>query len=136
MRRITTTVLLAAAVLASLAACGSTSDDKTPAKPKASPSVSKEGKFLDAVHLASWRSWAERQPSDGDLIDFPQEWCDGLGAGHSVKWMFDEGGLYPYGQDWGTQKQEANELLLMGVKAYCPELREQVVSELRDSGAY
>ncbi|WSA77561.1 hypothetical protein OG930_19220 [Streptomyces sp. NBC_01799] len=56
MRRITitaTTVLIAAAVLASLAACGTTRDDKTPAKPKASPAFNKEVKFLDAVHLAS-----------------------------------------------------------------------------------
>ncbi|MGW1047401.1 hypothetical protein [Streptomyces sp. NPDC002547] len=135
MRRITT-ALLTAALLASLAACGSDSDTKPSAKPKASPTISKEVQFLDAVHQASWQSWAQREPAAGDLIDFPQEWCDALGDGHTVKWMFDEGGLYPNGMEWGMQKDEANELLLMGVKVYCPQLREQVVEELRDSGAY
>jgi hypothetical protein len=119
----------------SLTACGG-NETKPTAKAEPTPTVAKEDKFLDAVHLASWQSWQETQPADGDLIEFPQMWCDGLAEGHSVAFLFSEGGLYPSGGDWGTRKPEANELLLMGVKAYCPDKVDKVTQELRDGGEY
>ncbi|MFF7369367.1 hypothetical protein [Streptomyces tricolor] len=131
---------LAALVLitaASLTACGG-NDTKPTAKAKPTPiqTIAKEDKFLDAVHLTSWQSWQDTQPADGELIEFPQMWCEGLTEGHSVAFLFSEGGLYPSGRDWGTRKAEANELLLMGVKAYCPDKVDEVTQELRDSGEY
>lgn len=70
---------------------------------------------------------------------FPTLWCNELEAGHSVEWMFDitdGGGLYPIGEEWGTAKPDAYELLVAGVKAYCPESLGAVQEELRASGEY
>lgn len=138
MRIRTTTVaaLVAAALL--LTGCSSNDDDKTEAKPKPTPTVSKKTRFLTAVHDASFASWADKAPTDEELLDYPTQWCDALAAGHSVDFMFSGGGgdLYPIGMDWGTKEADAHELLLLGVTAYCPKYREQVVQELRDSGGF
>lgn len=72
------------------------------------------------------------------LLIYPKEWCKALESGHSVEWMFDifEGGLYPVGDEWGTAKPDANELLVAGVRVYCPEHLGAVQEELRASGEY
>lgn len=139
MRR-TTASLLTAAVLASLAACGGGGErSNTEDKPKASPTASKKDRFLSAVRDADFESWTDASPTDEELLDYPPQWCEELEAGHSVEYLFDDtdgAALYPIGQEWGTEATEANELLVMGVSVYCPELREQVTADLRDSGDY
>lgn len=139
MRR-TAATLLATCLLAALTACGDSNDDKPASKPtaEASPTVSPGDKFLDDVHQAAFDSWLEAAPTDDELLDYPMHWCNELEKGHSVQYVFDvnEGELYPVGMDWGTEKTDANELLLLAVKAYCPELRKQVIEDLRDAGEY
>jgi hypothetical protein len=133
--RNTTTALLATILLAGLTACGSSSDDKPAAKPKATPTVSKKDQYLKGTRDITFNG----APSDTDLLVFPMLWCQELESGHSVEWMFDitgGGGLYPVGEEWGTKKADANELLLVGVKAYCPEQLDVVLEELRASGEY
>lgn len=124
---------LAAALL--LTACSAAG---TTAKPKPSPTISKREQFLNAVHAADFQSWSDKSPTDDDLAAYPTKWCRALASGHSVDWMFSIGGgkLYPSGWDWGTRKDDAHELLLLAVKVYCPASRDQVVEELRGTGAY
>lgn len=127
--------LLAAAVL--LTGC-SGSSGQAEAKPKPSKTASPKEKFLRAVHDADFASWADKAPTDEELLGFPKQWCDGLAAGHSVNYLFSLRGenLYPAGMDWGTEKSDADELLVLGVTAYCPEYRDQVTQELKDAGEY
>lgn len=128
-----TTLLLAAACLA-LAGCSSGGD--ADAKPSTStPKVSKETRYLTAARDISFNG----TPSDDELLALPPKWCAGLASGHSVEWMFDMtggGSLYPIGMDWGTAKADANELLLVGVKTYCPDQAATVTTELRAAGEY
>ena len=139
MRRTTTAAVLLTAALA-LAGCGSGDSSKPAAKPSPSKTASKQDTFLRAVHAANFTSWEDKGPTDDELLEYPQQWCDGLDAGHSVKWLFtmfgDGGGLYPIGEHWGTYKADANAVLVMGVKAYCPENLADVKEELRASGDY
>lgn len=135
--RHTITVTLAAAMLATLAACGGDtgSDDKGAAKVSASPAVNKKDQYLAAAREITFNG----APTDTDLLVFPMLWCQELESGHSVEWIFDVtggGGLYPVGESWGTKKADANELLVAGVKAYCPESLAAVQEELRASGEY
>lgn len=136
MRR--TAILLAAALLLAVTGCSSdndSSDDKPAVKPSASPTVNKKDQYLKAAHGITFNG----APTDTDLLVFPMLWCQELGSGHSVEWMFDTaggGGLYPVGETWGTKKADANELLMAGVKAYCPEQVAVVTDELRASGEY
>lgn len=130
------TVILLACLLLPLTACGtSSSDGKPAAKPSASPTVSKKDQYLKAAHEITFNG----APTDTELLVFPMLWCHELESGHSVEWMFDitgGGGLYPVGDTWGTKKADANELLMAGVKAYCPESAAAVTEELRASGEY
>ncbi|MDJ0460601.1 hypothetical protein [Streptomyces sp. H27-C3] len=128
------TVLLAA----SLTGCGSSTNDKAATKAPPTPTVSKDDQFLEAVHAATFDSWATEGPTDEELLEYPPQWCTELEAGHSVEYLFgmSEANLYPIGEGWGTKKVEANELLVMGVKTHCPKLRVQVTDELRDSGEF
>ena len=133
MRHRTTVVLLAATI--ALAGC-SNSSSKADAKPSPSKTVSKADRYLKAAHEITFKG----EPSDTELLAYPPQWCHGLDAGHSVKWLFtmfgDGGGLYPIGDQWGTKKADANELLVAGVKAYCPANLGAVKEELRESGEY
>lgn len=133
MRR-TTIAIIATALLATLTACGSSSGKPAAAKPKATPTVSKETTFLKTARQIEFNG----APSDDALLAFPPQWCDAVDAGHSVAWIFDMSGgnLYPVGDDWGTVKQDADTLLVAGVKAYCPKNSDAVTKELRESGAY
>lgn len=133
MRR--TAVLLAAVCLA-LAGCSS-GGKGADAKPSASssPTVDKAAQFLTAAHGITFNG----APSDDELLAYPPQWCDALASGHSVEWMFDMtggGNLYPIGMEWGMAKADANELLLVGVKAYCPAEAATVTAELRAAGEY
>ncbi|MFI1535516.1 hypothetical protein [Streptomyces anandii] len=133
MRRTTTAVLLAAAL--GLTGCG---NGKPATKPSPSPTVRKEDAFLSAVHAANFTSWQSQGPTDDELLTYPPKWCDGLDAGHSVKYLFSSGGafLYPIGEEWGTKEAEADELLVMAVRVYCPRDLAVVKDELRASGNY
>ncbi|WP_432021097.1 DUF732 domain-containing protein [Streptomyces sp. 1222.5] len=137
MRHHAATVLLAAGLL--LTGCSKT-DGKADAKPSPSKAVSKADAFLHAVRAANVKSWTKKGPTDDELLDYPQEWCDALDAGHSVKWLFttvgDGGSLYPIGVDWGTYEADADAVLVMGVKAYCPRNLADVKEQLRATGEY
>jgi len=137
MRR-TATALLAVLLLAGAAACGSSGDDRPDAKPSASatPSADPLVKFTKAVDEAQLESYATGIPVAEELGSFPPQWCKALDAGHSVEWMLGDGGLYPIGQDWGTRKADAYQLVLMGVRAYCPKHVGAVTEELKASGEY
>lgn len=120
-----------------LTACASSTDAK-PATTKATASPDPEQQFLKAVHDVPIDSWTTTGPSDTEILTYPEQWCAGLAAGHSAAYLFDmtQGGLYPIGQDWGTAKADAYKVLVMGVTAYCPKYRSQVVEELRAAGEY
>lgn len=127
------TLLLAACLLA-LTGCSSGSDEAD-AKPSKSPAVSRELSYLAAARDITYNG----TPSTQELLAYPPKWCEGLEAGHSVEWLFDMtggGSLYPIGMEWGTAKADANELLVVGVKNYCPGQAAAVQEELRASGEY
>jgi hypothetical protein len=131
----TTTTAIAAALLLALTACGSGDDDKPAAEPSPSKTLSRQEQYLETAHEIAFNG----SPSDAALLAYPEEWCKQLDDGHSVEWMFEMfggGGLYPVGDDWGTKKDDANKLLVAGVKAYCPENLDAVRQELRESGEY
>lgn len=139
MRRTTTALLLAAAL--ALAGCSSSGDDSKPAaKPSASttPSADPAPAFMSSVEAAHLDSYATGIPAWQELSAFPPKWCAGLEQGHSVAWLFDmsAGGLYPVGEDWGTEKSDAYQVLVLGVKAYCPARLAGVQEELRALGVY
>jgi hypothetical protein len=50
--------------------------------------------------------------------------------------MLGDGDLYPIGQDWGTEKSDAYQLVLLGVRAYCPKRAGVVTDELKALGEY
>lgn len=120
-----------------LAGCGGDDTGSAAADPKPSP-ISKEEAFktnYDAAYLDSW-SDASKRPTDEEIQEYPPQWCAGLEDGHSVEWLFNDGGLYPIGQTWGTKEADAHKLLVMAVDIYCPDKKEQVTEELRAAGAY
>lgn len=139
MRHTATATTVLAAVLV-LAGCSSGSNEPEKPKPSASatPSADPGVKFMSSIEDARLDSYATGIPVTDELSGFPPGWCSALDAGHSVEWMFDmnEGGLYPVGMDWGTEKSDAYELLVLGVKAYCPKHSAVVLEELRAAGAY
>lgn len=123
-------ILAVAAVVAALTGCTSGHDDP-PARPRPSPRTV----FLSAVHDAQFGSWREQAPQDSELTPFPPQWCRAAAAGHSVGWMLEGEGsddLYPLGMDWGTRLEDAQELVVMGVAAYCPSHRSDAVQSLVD----
>ncbi|RPE40252.1 hypothetical protein EDD90_3288 [Streptomyces sp. Ag109_O5-1] len=118
-----------------LTGCSNTGSSTADAKPSPSKTVSKADRYLTVAHGISFNG----DPGDDVLLTFPAKWCGALDAGHSVKWMFDStggGGLYPWGADWGTAQQDADTLVVAGVKAYCPRNLKAVADELRASGEY
>jgi hypothetical protein len=128
-----TVTALGAALLLALTACGSSHDDSKAGKP--TPTVSKADRYLKTAHTLAF---TDSGPTDEELLTYPPKWCDGLDAGHSVSWLFSGGGggLYPLGMDWGTKKRDANQLLVAGVRVYCPQHVAAVTAELRASGDY
>ncbi|MFF7096397.1 hypothetical protein ACFY9A_28980 [Streptomyces rubradiris] len=134
MRRRTTAVTVLLTTTLALAGCGESGSETT--KPSVKPTVDKRATWLTAARSAGIQGWIEKPPSDEELAALPGRWCAELDNGHSVNWLFNEGGLYPYGSDWGTPKENAYELLVMGVRVYCPKHQEQVKKELREMGEY
>lgn len=138
--RIAAATLAAALLVGGLSGCGGSQDaaDAKPAAASASPTVDKAATFLESVKAAAIGSWTTAGPTDEELLAYPDQWCAGLAAGHSVEYLLDmnDGALYPIGDDWGTEKADANTVLVLGVTAYCPQYRAQVVKELQASGEY
>ncbi|MFD5041974.1 DUF732 domain-containing protein [Streptomyces sp. NPDC058377] len=136
MRTRLTAAAITTAALLTLTACGS--EPEPSAKAAAAPTVSKDEAFLAAVDEASITSWTTTGPTDAELLDYPQRWCDSLAEGHSADHVLtaDEGLLYPLGEGWGTKRDEVNELLVLGTKTYCPDLTDQVTAGLRATGDY
>jgi hypothetical protein len=134
----TAAALLAVLLLAGAAGCGSSGDDKPTTKPSASatPSADPLVAFTSAVDDAHLESYATGIPAYQELSAFPPQWCKALDEGHSVEWMLGDDGLYPIGQDWGTRKSDAYELVLLGTRAYCPKHAAAVTDELKASGEY
>lgn len=124
-----------------LTGCSSSSgdggNDKTATtSPSPRITVPVRDRFLQAINAANIQSWEHAAPSDDELAAFPDEWCANLAQGHSVAWLFGQGGEYPIGQTWGTAKPDAYQVLLLAVGFYCPQRKGAVESELRASGAY
>lgn len=136
--RHTAFVLFAALLFAGATGCGGSDDGKPDAEPStsATPSVAPLVKFTRSVDDAHLQSYATGVPAFQDLEVFPPQWCTALDEGHSVEWMLGDGGLYPIGQDWGTQKADAYQLVVLGVRAYCPKHEAAVTDELKALGAY
>lgn len=113
-------------------ACGSQE------KPKAEPTRTPSDKFLGAIVDHPIHSWDGNGPSQTELLAYPPKWCAALDQGHSVNYLLeaDDGKLYPIGQDWGTKKADAQQVIVMAVEAYCPKHRERVTQELRSNGDY
>jgi hypothetical protein len=138
-RHTTTTAAATAVLLLALTACGSSngSDDDKPAAASSSPSPSTDP-ATEYLTAAQGIAFTGTQPADQELTALPPKWCDGLNDGHSVEWLFSSGGgaLYPNGMNWGTVKKDAYQLVVAGVKAYCPKYLDSVTAELRASGEY
>ncbi|MFE9936337.1 hypothetical protein [Streptomyces hirsutus] len=134
--RTRTAVGILAVLALTLTACGSDNGDQADAKPSPKPSatISKETQYLTAAQDITFNG----DPTDAELQAFPPQWCEAFDAGHSVQWTFGlrDGNLYPVGQSWGTAKADAYELLIAGVRAYCPEHLSAVQDELRATGEY
>ncbi|MEU5043190.1 hypothetical protein [Streptomyces griseorubiginosus] len=142
MRHTVTTAATVLLLALATAGCGGGDDDaKTNDKPptSAAPSPS-SSEALAAQYLAESQQipFTSHRPTVDELLDYPPKWCAALADGHSVEWMFSSGGgsLYPIGNDWGTVEADANKLLLVGVKVYCPKHLAAVTAELKAAGKY
>ncbi|HEX2656708.1 MAG TPA: hypothetical protein VHU40_00485 [Polyangia bacterium] len=131
----TTTITAAGIAALLLTACSSGSPPTAKAKPTPS-ATSAEDKFVAAMAKADIKSWEDKGPSYDELHAYPKQWCAGLDEGHSVEWLLGDGGLYPIGEDWGTKIDDARKVLVLAVTAHCPEYRDEVTQELRESGEY
>lgn len=135
--RTTTAAIAAVLLLGALTACSDDGgDDAKPPAESSAPAPDPDETFLAAVEAAAFASWEDTGPTDEELVTFPPLWCGELEAGHSVAYLLDDPTYYPIGQDWGTAKPDAQELIVLGTESYCPDMRDQVVEELRASGAY
>jgi hypothetical protein len=139
MRHTTTTTAATAVLLIALTACGSSGSGDGDSKPAtASPSPSSEA--LAAQYLAESQPipFTSHRPAIDELLALPPKWCAALADGHSVEWTFSGSGgdLYPNGADWGMVQKNAYQLLIAGVRVYCPEQLDTVTAELRASGEY
>lgn len=139
MRKIS--MVVAAVVAASaLSACGSSGG--TSAKASPSPSVNKDATFIQEARLKAIESWKDSSPTDEDLLVYPHQWCDQLSVGHSVTHILgmdssnSSADLYPIGANWGTKLPEAEEVFVVAVNIYCPQYRQQVITDLHSSGSY
>lgn len=130
--------ITAAVLLAGLALTGcTTSTTAAPDKAATTPTVSKQDQFLATIHAATIQSWATAAPTDDEIAAYPQQWCDQLAAGHSLDDILAvRSGLYPAGDTWGTQIGDTYQVVILGVTAYCPQYRAQVVQQAQASGNY
>lgn len=133
------TLLLVGALALAAVGCSDTADTTgSDAKPSQSPSGRDAGdKFLAKVHARQFESWAESGPTDQELLALPPEWCQELKDGHSVDNLLgDNASAYPIGPGWGTERPEAEQLLMLGVTTHCPDLRDQVTEEMQQAELY
>lgn len=128
-------ITLAAAALALLTACGSSGEGgSSDAAPKA-PTKTPRQVFLESIHEADFDSWEETGPPDGEIAKFPPKWCAAALVGHSVGWMLagdDSEKYYPVGWQWGTVLDDAKQIVVMGIGAYCPQQRDAAIEGLHD----
>ncbi|WP_328825956.1 hypothetical protein OHT77_00965 [Streptomyces sp. NBC_00252] len=134
-RTVTATCLLLAGLVTGCSGGGQEAADSK-ASASASPSVDPVVAFMSSVEDAGLNSYATGIPPYQEMEVFPPKWCTALDAGHSAAWMFGEGDLYPWGGTWGTEKTDAYQVLVLGVKAYCPQHSKALAAELRDAGVY
>ncbi|MFE4955365.1 hypothetical protein ACFRCW_14910 [Streptomyces sp. NPDC056653] len=136
--RLGTLLLVGALALAAVGCSDTAETTDADAKPSQSASGPDAGdKFLAKVHARQFESWAKSGPTDQELLMLPPEWCLELKDGHSVDHLLgDNASAYPIGPGWGTERPEAEELLMLGVTTHCPELREQVINEMQQAGLY
>lgn len=133
----TAAAVTAAILLAGCGGGGGSSNAKSSHSPSPTTTVSKQDKFLQAVHQANIESWATAAPTDEEIAVYPQQWCDQLAAGHSLNEILSvRSGLYPSGDNWGTKIGDAYQVLILGVTAYCPQYRAEVVQQAQASGNY
>jgi hypothetical protein len=141
-RHTTTTTAATAVLLLALTACGSNDSggddgDGKPATASPSPSSSEA---LAAQYLAESQPipFTSHRPAIDELLALPPKWCAALADGHSVEWTFSGSGgdLYPNGADWGMVQKNAYQLLIAGVRVYCPKQLDTVTAELRANGEY
>jgi hypothetical protein len=127
-------IAAALAAVALLAGCsgetGAGSQESTP-KSAPPPSVSPGEQFLASVRGTP--SWLEKAPPDEEILEFPPRWCASAAEGHGVPWMLQGGGrwdLYPNGWEWGTKVEDAREIVIKAITAYCPEHRAAAIQSL------
>jgi hypothetical protein len=134
------TIPLCTLAVLGLAGCGGGDDAKGDGKATASASPSpSSSEALAAQYLAESQQipFTSHRPAIDELLALPPKWCAALKDGHSVEWMFSGGGdLYPNGTDWGMVKEDAYQLLISGVRVYCPDQLATVTTELRETGEY
>jgi hypothetical protein len=134
------TVLLCTLTGLGLAGCGSSDDAGGDGKATVSTSPSpSSSEALSAQYLAESQPipFTSHRPAIDELLALPPKWCAALKDGHSVQWMYSgSGDLYPNGADWGMVKEDAYQLLIVGVRVYCPDQLNTVTTELRESGEY
>ena len=77
-------------------------------------------------------------PQNSGQQPYPPRWCSAAKDGHSVDWMFDNDmdHYYPVGDNWGTVIDNARTLVVLGVTAYCPQYRDQIVKDLQSKNEY
>lgn len=123
-----------------LAGCSGGGGDKAADKASAAaatPTLSKQARFLQSVHRAGIGSWATAAPTDEEIAVYPQQWCDQLAVGHSLNEILGvRSGFYPSGSDWGTAIGDTYRVLILGVTAYCPQYRAEAVQQAQASGNY
>jgi hypothetical protein len=134
------TALLAAGILLTGCTSSGDSDAKATAPPSSSaaavPTVPVRDQFLQGINAANIQSWEHAGPTDDELAAYPDQWCAALAEGHSVDWMFGQGGQYPIGMSWGTRKADAYKVLVLAVGYYCPARKGDVEEQLRATGDY
>jgi len=120
-----------------LVGCSGGGDTSKAAAASPTPTISKQDKFLQAVRQADIQGWADTAPTDDEIAAFPEQWCGRLAEGHSVGYIIGVGSdLYPRGAGWGTYVWDAYRVLILGVTAYCPQYRAEVVQQARAAGKY
>ncbi|GGT73065.1 hypothetical protein [Streptomyces lateritius] len=127
----TRTAALTACLLLALTACGIGDE---PDADTSTAARTPEEEFLANARAADFDSWKTAAPTDAELAAYPPQWCAGLRTGRGVASLLEDVALYPVGEKWGTDKPDAEELVLLGVKAHCPEFGDRVAEEVRLGG--
>lgn len=139
MKRTWAAPIIGAALVLLLTGCGGSEAPQSKATPSATPTISKDQRFLNAV-TAKNIEWPSGPPPDDELLSYPPRWCAAVADGHSGDWILSAMGpqldLYPTGANWGTKVADARTLLVTAVTTYCPQYRTELITGLQDSGEY